>query len=95
MADNKLCQQMDDARWAEFKKFFKLKDGEGEDPQNRIWIPGLSRPVYPYQLYCAWWMWKNERTLVGGGYNADYMGMGKVCIHKSKSPKPCAHLNRN
>jgi len=81
LADNTLCQQMDPPRWAEFKKFFKLKDGEGEDPEKLLKIPGLSRALFPHQLYACWWMFITERGPTGGGYNADYMGMGKVSNH--------------
>ena len=76
---------MNTPRWNEFKRFFKLKDGEGEDPRKPIHILGLSRPAFAYQLYGAWWMFNNERTIVGGGYNADHMGMGKVCTHSLNS----------
>lgn len=72
---------MDSTRWSEFKKFFKLKDGEREDPEKPIKIAGLSRAVFPYQLYAAWWMLKTQGSITGGGFNADDMGMGKVCNH--------------
>jgi hypothetical protein len=70
---------MDTERWGQFQRFFKLKGKEGEDPEKPIKIAGLLRSVYPHQLYACWWMMLTGRSLVGGGYIADYMGMGKVC----------------
>ena len=70
---------MNSDHWIEFQKFFKLKDDEEQDAEKLISIPDLSKALFPYQLYSCWWMMKTEQGSTGGGFNADYMGLGKVC----------------
>ena len=70
---------MNSDHWVEFQKFFKLKDDEEQDSEKLISISGLSKSLFPYQLYSCWWKMKTEQDSTDDGFNADYMKLNKVC----------------
>lgn len=59
-------------------KFTADQRKHAKDPSKKWRILGFKRRFYIHQLYGAYWMMKHELHEVGGGWQADSMGMGKV-----------------
>ncbi|KAL4777992.1 hypothetical protein BJX76DRAFT_363151 [Aspergillus varians] len=62
-----------------FQAFYKLHGKQGMDRDDAIHIPGLKRPIKPYQAFGAMYMLQSKGPL-NGGFLADEMGLGKTII---------------
>jgi hypothetical protein len=80
--------------WGNCLKFFKQPDDFGKTPKEEICIPGMRRPLSPYQAYAAYWMLTTEKTL-NGGYLADAMGLGKVHSPSAIQASSTYNMNTN
>ena len=66
-------------RWSNCSRLFLLNPLKTGSDQ-RIYIFGLKTPLFPYQGFGVFVMTEME-LFQGGGYNADDMGLGKVCLY--------------
>jgi len=77
MTDTINCEQFDEGTWRKCCEFFHA-DASNHDPAKKIKIRGISREIYPFQLYAVYWMLLQERGLANGGFLCDEQGLGKT-----------------
>jgi hypothetical protein len=76
---SKACEQMSEAQWLEFCRFWRLVDSsEARSHKLRIQVPGMKRSLFPYQAYLIWWQLLQNGSSIRGGICGDEMGLGKV-----------------
>ena len=66
-------------RWTNCSRLF-LHDERRTGSDQVIRIRGLRTPLFPYQGFGVFVMTEME-LFQGGGFNADDMGLGKVCLY--------------
>jgi SNF2 family DNA or RNA helicase len=76
---SKACEQMSEAQWLEFCRFWRIVDGsEARSHKLRIQVPGMKMSLFPYQAYLVWWQLMQIWSPIRGGICGDEMGLGKV-----------------
>jgi SNF2 family DNA or RNA helicase len=63
---------------------FLLVFGPAKPPSRSMQVPFLLTPIYDYQLYASWWIWRNMAKCSLSSLLADEMGLGKVRTHPSQ-----------
>ena len=78
LIDPKLTEHLHEtSRWKDCARLF-LHDPNCTDVNSKIRIKGCTVDFYLYQAFGIFVMFEME-MFQGGGYNADDMGLGKVC----------------
>ena len=74
----RLCEQINSESFMKFTKFFDLDPTVVCSSKAKISIPGLKKPLIPFQAFCLWWQMNQERGPVAGGIIGNEMGLGKT-----------------
>ena len=78
LVDPKLTEHLhEEAKWEDCAQLF-LHDPKNISSKSQITIKGCGASLYLYQAFGIFVMMEIE-MFQGGGYNADDMGLGKVC----------------